>query len=499
VSATLNELAKDDPALRERLDDALQPLRATTFADVVRALAEATPAIVRCDDALIVITGPDGRREYRAAGGPGAPHSNDALNIPVLVRGARTGSLRLAGPHDTETFTKVDQRAGEVIAAALAGELERFRTLEQNRRRERWYTRGSQLARDIAAGRSPHALQTVVAQVGEIVEADGVAVLGSPGGGEEEAGWVRAAAGDDRPLRSLGASADGSSPDPAAVLRTGQPSRGESAGSSVLLVPLVTTRGPLGVLGLQRSPARPPFTPAEMGMAAMLAGQVALALELAEVQDHRDQIRLLEERDRIARDLHDHVIQRLFAIGMSLQQTGLRMSDEESGILRESVDEIDDAIRQIRATIYRLTGAIASRRLSIRTQAEQIVDDLEPALGFRPAVQSHGPIDLAVDDEEIVADCAAVLREALTNVARHAGATRVEVTISLDADALSIEVADDGRGMSEATRRSGLANLRTRAERHNGRLLVGPGHLGGTTVSWRIPIADVLRRSVTPD
>lgn len=497
MSAVLSELARDDPALREKLDHALEPLRAGSFADLVSALAEAAPTIVRCSGALITVAGPDGRTEHRAAGGLPAPEGAEVVSLPVRVRGAPAGTLQLAAPLDGPSFTDAHRRAGEVIAATVAGELERFRTLEQNRRRERWYTRGSQLARDVAAGRFPDALQTVVAQVGEIVEADGVAVLGGPGGGEEQAGWIRAAAGDARPLQLLGA--EGALPAPSSVLNRGQPARGESSGASVLLVPLIATRGPLGVLGMQRSPARPPFTAAETGMAMMLAGQVALALELAEVQDHRDQIRLLEERDRIARDLHDHVIQRLFAVGMALQRAGLRMPDEDSALLRESVDEIDDAIRQIRATIYRLTGAITSRRLSIRTQAEHIVDDLEPALGFRPVVAARGPVDLAVDDEEIVADCVAVLREALTNVARHADATCAEVTIALDGDSLSIEVADDGRGMSDSSRRSGLANLRARAARHHGRLVVDTGRLGGTSVMWRIPIADALRGSAAPD
>jgi signal transduction histidine kinase len=219
----------------------------------------------------------------------------------------------------------------------------------------------------------------------------------------------------------------------------------------------------------------------------MFAGQVALALELADSQARRDQLALIDERDRIARDLHDHVIQRLFAIGLALQNASADLPGQVGERLRAGVDDLDETIKQIRATIYRLTGPIVASRTSLRSRAAQLIEDVEPVLGFRPSLKLEGAIDFGIS-EDVAHDCIAVLREALSNVARHAHATATDVTIAADAEAITLEVSDDGRGMGETKRRSGLANLRARAELRAGSLTVDGRAGGGTRLVWTIPM-----------
>jgi len=472
------DAAGTDRRLREQFQHALGPGQDLPAA--LDTLARVGRELLGCRSVAIRIAGADGRVEYESGSGT-APQGDETaamtMTVAVVVRGEPVGTLLITGPGPSGGDDPVDHRSAEILAFTVAEAVERQRTTEQNRRRERWYTRGSQLARDVAASRHADAMHAVTGQIADIAEADRVVLLRAQGAGVEDA-----------PEAAELLAGSGGDADPGAVLRSARPARWHSRGRSVLLVPLVASHGPLGVLVLVREGHRPPFTAADMGMATMLAGQVALAVELAEVQNHRDQIRLLEERDRIARDLHDNVIQRLFAVGMTLQHSGARLPESDADAVRSSVDEIDDAIRQIRATIYRLTGAITAARLSLRGRVDDLVDDMQPLLGFRPRVVVTGPVDLGVGDEEIVDDALAVLREALTNVARHAGARRVDVMIALDASGLTVAVTDDGRGIGETNRRSGLANIQTRARRHGGRLVVDTSPERGTRLRWTVPL-----------
>jgi len=195
---------------------------------------------------------------------------------------------------------------------------------------------------------------------------------------------------------------------------------------------------------------------------------------------------LLEERARIARDLHDHVIQRLFAIGLSIQRTANELPDPASRRLRAAIDDIDETIAQIRTTIYRLNAPIPVAETSLRARIDQLVDDLEPVLGVRPDLEINDAVDLGVSGE-LADDCVAVLREALSNVARHAAATAVAVRVCVTPDELRIEVTDDGRGIGGATRRSGLANLRDRARCRDGELTVTTRDPSGTRLCWTVP------------
>jgi len=196
------------------------------------------------------------------------------------------------------------------------------------------------------------------------------------------------------------------------------------------------------------------------------------------------------DRDRIARDLHDLVIQRLFAIGLGLQGTSrLVVRPEVAARLTDFVSDLDETIAEVRRTIFALQNEPDADSTSMRAQILTAASAAKEPLGYDPQVRFTGPIDTLADDA-VRADLLATLREALANVARHAHAGTVQVSVTADVPSRTLElmVADDGVGIDQGrTRRSGLANLAERAERHGGTLTIDSGP-DGTTLSWRIPV-----------
>ncbi len=202
-----------------------------------------------------------------------------------------------------------------------------------------------------------------------------------------------------------------------------------------------------------------------------------------------ENVHLLEERDRIARDLHDHVIQRLFAAGMSLEGTVSRSDPDVGDRISRVVDDLDDTIRQLRSVIFDLQDREHTRS-GLRAQLLRVAADARPTLGFDARVRFDGPIDTM--GGPVAEHAVAVLREGLANVARHARATSVDVRVAAVPDELRIEVVDDGVGIDPGGARSdghGLANLEARAIALGGSCAIGAGADGGTTLDWRIPLS----------
>jgi len=257
----------------------------------------------------------------------------------------------------------------------------------------------------------------------------------------------------------------------------------------VVYVPLTTTsHGIPGVLGAFRATGRAAFNPEEIRMLESLGQLAALAFELDRAQDDRQQLALVADRERIARDLHDHVIQRLFAVGMALQAASRYINDSAAlERISESVDELDATIRDVRSTIFSLELRATERvPASLRSRVLDLSGKAAGALGFQPRVQFDGPIDSRVP-EDMVHDVLAVVRETLSNTARHAEASMVEVRIAAHDD-LTVTVTDDGKGMGDTTRASGLLNLRTRAESRGGTMTVGGVDGKGTRLQWKVPL-----------
>jgi signal transduction histidine kinase len=210
---------------------------------------------------------------------------------------------------------------------------------------------------------------------------------------------------------------------------------------------------------------------------------------MARARSQRDRalLAVLEDRDRIARDLHDLVIQRLFATGLRLQSAIRRTTKREVvERLNDAVDDIDTTIREIRASIFELQGGA---KRDFRAELRAVVEDALNPLGFRPTVTIAGPVQHAVP-EEVRPDILAVLREALSNVARHAKASQTAVSVSVVDGTLELCVSDNGTGFGEEQPRGGLLNMRDRAHRHGGSFEVSAAPDGGTVLRWRIPLAE---------
>jgi signal transduction histidine kinase len=220
-------------------------------------------------------------------------------------------------------------------------------------------------------------------------------------------------------------------------------------------------------------------------LVATYAEQASLSLRLAEAREDQRRLAILEDRDRIGRDLHDLVIQRLFAIGLGLQgATRLVQRPEVAARIEQAVDDLDATIKDIRRAIFGLSSLEAAAG-DVQTEVTRLVDRAASTLKFRPSLQFEGPVRTLVT-EEVVPDLLAVLAEALSNVSRHAEARNVDVVLSA-AESVVLIVRDDGGGMAAVADESGLANIRVRAERRGGSLVIESAPGRGTTLTWSVP------------
>jgi signal transduction histidine kinase len=195
---------------------------------------------------------------------------------------------------------------------------------------------------------------------------------------------------------------------------------------------------------------------------------------------------LLEERERIAGDLHDRVIQRLFATGLSLQATMARMpADAVRDRVESSVRQIDEAIADLRTSIFDLRTA-ATGSPSLRRRVSDILHEETDAGALRASARFVGAVD-TIAGPELAAQIEAVVRELVSNAVRHSGGSDLSVVVTAD-DRLTVEIRDDGRGIPAEGRRSGLTNLARRAERLGGTFVIGSGPQGGAVVTWSVPV-----------
>ena len=437
------------------------------------------------------------------------PPMHSFLGVPIRVREEVFGNLYLTEKHGGAEFDAEDEAVLSTLAVAAGIAVENARLFEEVRLRERWLEAGSDITSALLSGAPEHeVLEGMLERAKDITGADmGVFyLLGSAGelrgslalgeGAEAHRGIVlpstRGTLAEAVPAR------DGliTVPDVATDVRvTVQPERWAGFGPAVA-VTVGTEEKLSGVLILARRHGRPVFARAEVAALPGFAGHAALALELADRRRDAEQMSLLEDHDRIARDLHDLAIQRLFATGMTLQ-SAQRFVDhpEASERLSRAVDDLDATIKIIRSTIFGLREHDTPGEAStLRSRTVQALDEAAAALGFAPALRMEGLID--TDVPSAVADEAlAVVGESLTNVARHAEATRAEVAIAAADGTLTVTVTDNGIGLPEGGRRSGLRNLAARAERLGGRMEAAARGDGerGTRLEWRVPVVPPVR------
>jgi signal transduction histidine kinase len=414
------------------------------------------------------------------------------LGVPIAVRDEIFGNLYLAEP-SSGTFSAEDEELVTALAAVAGVAIENARLFADARQRQRWLHASTEMTRDMLVETSDDALRVLAERLRVLADADVVSVVVPAA----EAGRLEVVVAVGHGARDLGSStyaAEGSLSH--RVIETGEPvvadvsDRVEAAGPDlgpVMVLPLADADRPRGTLVVGRRPGGMPFAEALVETAATFAGHAAVALELADARRNQQRMALMEDRARIARDLHDHVIQQLFAAGMTVQAVTPRLDDQAAvDTLETVVDHIDEAIKQIRTSIFQLRPHALSGG-GLRTAVLEVVSEVTPALGLDPWVHFVGPVD-AVSDDDLAQDVTAVVREALTNAARHAQARRVEVRVHASAAEIDVTVEDDGVGLGDSERRSGLANLRARAERRSGTCEVLPGDPVGTRLLWSVPL-----------
>jgi PAS domain S-box-containing protein len=264
--------------------------------------------------------------------------------------------------------------------------------------------------------------------------------------------------------------------------------RGLGLGPGIYL-PMLAEDGPVGALVLARNPEAGRFRPAERSAGEVFASAAAIVLALGTARRALEESRITVEHERIARDLHDTVIQRLFALGMKLQATERLAPEPVAERIRDSVDSIDDVIRDIRETIFDLNRPGPDGR-RLRDEIRRVVAEASGHLGFTPRVAFRGPVETLIGDHT-GAQVLSVLREALANVGRHARAGRVDIVIGADRGWATLSVADDGIGIPDVPAAGhGLANMRARAEGLGGNVTVSRRQPSGTVVDWRVPLPD---------
>jgi signal transduction histidine kinase len=438
----------------------------------------------------------------------GHPPMGSFLGVPVRVREVVFGNLYLTNKRGAAEFTEDDEAVLIALGAAAGVAIENARLYESARRQQRLIQASSDVTTRLLSGVNPgEVLADVTRLVRELSGAD-LVVLAIPDEDRRVLTYTYAAGDGADVIRGLvvqaGSSLSGQvlrdgeaavTEDFAADSRAAQIARGAmSQIGHAIVFPLGVPGNVRGVLTVGRVHGATAFPPAQADVVSGFAVQAGIALELAARRADAERLSLFEDRDRIARDLHDLVIQRLYATGMSLEGTMPMITRPEvKSRISSAVDAMDDTIKDIRATIFALQARDhADAQPDIRASIVGLVDEMTPMLGFAPSLRLGSGLREQLAGE-VAEQVLVALREALSNAARHAQASQVDVTIDVSEDGmLSVQVTDNGVGIPDGGRRSGLRNLASRAGELGGELLLGPADEGaahpGTRIDWRIPI-----------
>jgi signal transduction histidine kinase len=431
---------------------------------------------------------------------PHHPPMRSFLGVPVRVRDAVFGNLYLTEKRGGGEFTADDEMVLEALAAAAGIAVQNADLFEQSRLRQSWLEASSEIRAELLSGATEEdALDLIALRTLELTASTATFIVLGPDPGDDHFA-IRAQRGPDEP-NVVGRTLDGRDPLLRQVVdgRTAVLTTSAGALTDVIdedlcglgptvAVPLQSHERVIGVLAALRRRDGPPFEPAEVPLLTSFAEQATLALELGEKNRAQRQLDVFSDRDRIARDLHDHVIQRLFATGLQLQSTLRRTADPiVQRRIQDAVDELDETVREIRTTIFDLHTTGERANGGLRRKLLDTAADAAQGGGVPPSVRIAGAVDTLVP-AHIGAHALAVVREAVSNAVRHGRAASMTLTVEVDEDLL-IEVVDDGVGIPAGVARSGLRNLEDRARECGGELTVDSGPSGGTRLSWRVPLS----------
>ncbi len=421
---------------------------------------------------------------------PGHPPMTGFLGVPVRIGEEVFGNLYLTERSRGGEFTAEDEQLAIALAAAAGAAISNARRFAESEQRRRWLDASTELTPLLLSGKAvqPHAL--IIQLAAAAADAD-FGTLAVPYGADQVivtgvTGVL--AAGMMNQIEALTDSLAGQ------AIRTGKLSLVTGEGLQAVAAALGTPTGPLivvplaageqvrGALMLGRVAARPGYTGADLDMAAAFADHAAMAMELARARADQITLAQAEDHDRIAGELHDHVIQELFAFGMTLQGHAARTDPATAELVNGYADTVDEIIKKIRTSIFGLHQPRAAP-VGLPGRVMEIIDEHTAQLGFTAGIRFAGPLDPGTD-EALAHDILAVTREALSNCARHAHATAVTISLVLQDGLITLDITDNGRGPGTPARSSGLSSMRRRAERNGGTFQLTTPATGGTHLAW---------------
>ena len=423
------------------------------------------------------------------------PPMRTFLGVPVRIRDEVFGNLYLTEKAGGQPFSEDDEVLVQALAAAAGIAIENARLYEQSKIRQSWIEATRDIGTEMLSGTDPDRVFRLVADESRKLSGAELTLVSVPEDpdappAEVDELVVAATSGDAAGTALHAVPVTDTAIGEAFFQRT--PGRFDSVDLApelrktgpALVLPLRTTDTVAGVLVALRPEGAQPFSAEQLDMMAAFADQAALAWQLATTQRRMRELDVLTDRDRIARDLHDHVIQRLFAVGLNLQGAvpRARVPDVQQR-LTESIDALQEVIQEIRTAIFDLHGGQGGVTRLRQRLDEAIAQFADPAM--RTTVQFSGP--LSVVDAGLADHAEAVVREAVSNAVRHAEASTLQISVAVGDD-LCIEVTDDGCGIDADVTSSGLANLRDRAEEAGGSFSADALPTGGTKLRWCVPL-----------
>ncbi len=429
---------------------------------------------------------------------PGHPPMKTFLGAPVTVRGEIFGNIYLTEKADGACFSRDDEVVIRALAAAAGIAIENARLYEQSQTRMVWIEATRDLMTELLSGTDTGEVLEMIAQKARELTVADLTFIALPSATGDEVGELTVTVADG--------DADGS------IVGSLIPVVGSTSGRAfteraviraetlkypltddarlfgpALVAPMRAGDKVTGVLVSLREVSSRPFAEDMVSLIAGFADQAALAMSMAQSAARMRELDVLADRDRIARDLHDHVIQRIFAAGLSLQGTAARTTSVETGRrLRTTIDDLQDVIQDIRSAIFDLHGSPTGPD-ALRLRIKDAVDELTESHSMRFLVRTSGP--LSVIDPGLAEHVVAVIRESVSNAIQHSAGSSGMVCLSVS-DHLTLSVTDDGVGVDDGGHRRGLANLESRAHECGGEMTVGvPPGGRGTEIVWSVPLA----------
>jgi signal transduction histidine kinase len=432
------------------------------------------------------------------------PRMRAFLAVPITIRGTVFGNLYLTHVDPARVFSESDEVAARALAFAAAAAIDNAQLFERERLSVKWMEASREITTALLSSAEPHRrpLQLIAERARALTDAEQAIVLvpvDADQPDDEIDTLVVSAAVGLHASEVMGRRVPVAGSTSGDVFCTGKPLITESLRYPIqaftdvgqrpaILMPLRARDQVAGVLAIARGAGEPPFDESYLDLVSDFATHAAIALVLASAREDARQLTILAERERIAHDLHDHVIQRLFAAGMDLQGTLARArSPDVADRLNRTLDDLQTIIEEIRATIFQLKSP-TDESCDFRERIQRLVADLTGNREIVTTIRMHGPTSTV--DGELAKHAEAVTAEAVSNVVRHSGASRLTIEIGV-ADMFILDISDDGCGIPvDNSRNSGLANIKYRAERLGGSCEITSSAEGGTRVHWTAPLTD---------